>query len=303
MAGTLSASVEATSTAPSLSEARLARLGRFCKGGMGVNTVTSKDGTTIAFDRSGNGPVLILVDGATMHRAMGSGMAQRLARDFTVIQYDRRGRGDSTDTEPYAVQREIEDIEALIDEVGGSAFLVGFSSGAALAMEAAIERPGKVSGLAMYEAPYNSDEIARRRWRQYRRQLDEAVAEGRRGDAVGLFMSYVGMPPDQIEGMHQHPMWPMLESVAPTLPYDAAVLGEDASVPVERAGRVAVPTLVMDGGAGMPFMHTTAMALAKAIPGAQHRTLEGQTHEVSPEALAPVLVEFFRSDRSRRIAA
>ncbi len=268
-----------------------------------METVTSKDGTTIAFDRSGNGPALILVDGATMHRAMGSGMAQRLARDFTVIQYDRRGRGDSTDTKPYAVQREVEDIDALIDEVGGSAFLVGFSSGAALAMEAAIELPRKVSGLAMYEAPYNSDEAARQRFREYRHRLDEAIRSGRRGDAMDLFMMYVGMPPDQLGGMHQQPMWPMLESVAPTLAYDAAILGEDASVPVERAARVAVPTLVLDGGAGLPFMHTTATALSKAIPGAQHRTLEGQTHEVSPKAIAPVLVEFFRSDHSRRAAA
>lgn len=268
-----------------------------------MKTVTSKDGTTIAFDRSGSGPVLILVDGALMHRAMGSGMAQLLARHFTVVQYDRRGRGDSTDTRPFTVAREIEDIESLIDEAGGSAFLVGFSSGAALAMEAAIRLPQKVKGLAMYEAPYNSDEAARQRFREYRRRLDEAVAEGRRGDAAGLFMTYVGMPPDQLEGMRNHPGWSTFESVAPTLTYDAAVLGEDASVPVERASRVAVPTLVMDGGASYPFMHATATALARAIPGAQHRTLEGQTHEVSPDALAPVLVEFFNSHRDRRVAA
>lgn len=268
-----------------------------------METVTSKDGTNIAFDRSGNGPALIVVDGALMQRAMGSGLAQLLDRDFTVILYDRRGRGDSTNTQPFAVAREIEDIEALIDKVGGSAFLVGFSSGAALAMEAAIELPRKVKGIAMYEAPYNSDETARRLWREYRRQLNEALVEGRRGDAARLFMTYVGMPPDRLEGMRQHPTWSTFESVAPTLAYDAAVLGEESAVPVERASMVAVPTLVMNGGAGAPFMHTTVTTLAKTIPNAQHRILEGQTHQVSPEALAPVLVEFFRSDQSRRAAA
>ena len=153
-----------------------------------MKTVTSKDGTTIAFDRSGVGPVIILVDGALQYRAFDQGMvqlAELLAPDFTVFHFDRRGRGDSTDTQPYAVQREIEDIEALIDEAGGSAFLYGISSGAALAMEAAIELPGKVRKLAIYEAPYNSDAAARQAWRDYREKLNELIAEGRRGDAIG----------------------------------------------------------------------------------------------------------------------
>lgn len=262
-----------------------------------MRTVTSKDSTTIAFDQSGKGAAVILVDGALQYRAFDQGMAQLatlLAPHFTVIHYDRRGRGDSGDTQPYTVEREIEDIEALIDEGGGSAFVYGISSGTSLAMESAIELPGKIKKLAMYEAPYNDDEEAQRTWKQYVKQLTEALAAGRRSDAVAMFMMLVGATADQIESVRQSPMWPLFEAVAPTLAYDhAAILGEYASVPTERAAHVAVPALVMDGGESYPFMHVTAVALANAMPNAQQRTLEGQTHEVASEALAPVLVEFF----------
>lgn len=264
-----------------------------------MKTVTSKDGTTIAYDQSGEGPALVLVGGAFEQRALDTDTARLAAlslmsEHFTVYHYDRRGRGDSTDTLPYAVEREIEDIEALIDAAGGSAFISGISSGAALAMEATIALGGsKIKKLAMYEPPYFSDEAQRQAWVEYRKQLTEALAAGRRGDAVGLFMVLVGMPAEQVPAMHQHPMWPMFESVAPTLAYDAAATGEDASIPTERAARVTVPALVMDGGASYPFMHVAAVALANAMPSGQHRTLEGQTHEVEAEALGPVLVEFF----------
>jgi len=266
-----------------------------------MKTVTSKDGTTIAFDLFGKGPALILVGGMFEQRAWDSETAKLakfplLAKHFTVYHYDRRGRGDSADTLPYAVEREIEDIEALINEAGGSAFLWGISSGAALALESAIKLGSKIKKLALYEPPYNDDETARQAWKEFRTELNQALAEGRRGDAVGLFMMLLGMPAEHLEGMHQDPMWPMWEAIAPTIAYDAAALGEDASVPTHRAARLAVPALVMDGGATeWPFMHITAMALANAIPNAQHRTLEGQTHEVAAEALAPVLIEFFTS--------
>jgi pimeloyl-ACP methyl ester carboxylesterase len=262
-----------------------------------MKTVQSADGTTIAFDQLGKGPALILVGGALEQRAIDSETAQLaplLAEHFTVLHYDRRGRGDSTDTPPYAVEREIEDIDALITEAGGSAFVFGISSGAALALEAAIKLGDKVKKLAMYEAPYNDDEAARQAWKAYGKQLAEVLAHGRRGDALALFMLLVGMPADHLEAVRHHPMWPMWEAVAPTLAYDAASMGEDASVPTEKAASVAVPALVMDGGASYPFMHVTALALAKAMPNARHRTLEGQTHEVAPQVLAPVLVEFFK---------
>ncbi|HEV2659820.1 MAG TPA: alpha/beta hydrolase, partial [Ktedonobacteraceae bacterium] len=122
------------------------------------------------------------------------------------------------------------------------------------------------------------------------------LAQGRRGDALALFMLLVGMPADHLDRVRQHPMWPKWEAVAPTLAYDAAVMGEDASVPTEKAAKVAAPTLVMDGSSSFPFMHVTATALTNALPNAEHRTLDGQTHEVAVEALAPVLVEFFNSN-------
>jgi pimeloyl-ACP methyl ester carboxylesterase len=161
-------------------------------------------------------------------------------------------------------------------------------------MEAAIKLGDKVKKLAMYEAPYNDDEAARQAWKVYRKQLAEVLAHGRRGDALALFMMLVGMPADHLDAVRQHPMWPMWEAAASTLAYDAAVMGEDASIPSEKAASAAVPALAMDGGASYPFMHVTALALAKAMPHARHRTMEGQTHEVAPQVLAPVLVEFFK---------
>ena len=264
-----------------------------------MKTVTSKDATIIAFDQAGIGPALILVGGMFEQRAMDSETAQLAAlplllQHFSVFHYDRRGRGDSTDTQPYTVEREVEDIEALIDAAGGEAFLFGISSGAALAFEAALALGAKVKKLAMYEPPYNDDEAGQQAWKEFRKQLKEALAEGRRGDAVGLFMMLLGVTPEHLDGMHEYPMWPMWEAVAPTIAYDAAILGEDASVPTDRAASVMVPALIMDGGASYPFMHTSAVALANAMPHAQHRTLEGQTHEVAVEVIAPVLVEFFK---------
>ncbi len=260
--------------------------------------VQSADGTTIAYDHMGNGPTVILVDGALGSRADGLllPLAAMLAPHFTVITYDRRGRGESMDTQPFALEREIEDIEALINEAGGQAFVYGISSGAALALEATIKLGHKVKKLALYEAPYDSDAARKLAFKTYRKQLAEALAEGRRGDALGLFMMFVGMPPEHFDGARKLPMWPMWEAVADTLAYDAVALGEDGSVPTEKAVRVLVSTLVMDGSASFPFMHTTAVALAKALPNGEHRTLEGQTHEVAAEALAPVLVEFFTSN-------
>jgi len=261
-----------------------------------MTTLKSKDGTTIAFDQQGHGPALILVNGAMSTRSDGSKpeLARLLAQHFTVYAYDRRGRGDSGDTKPYAVDREIEDIDALIDKAGGYAFLYGHSSGGCLALEATVKLGDKVKKLAMYEVPYNDDPEARKAWGTYIKNLTEALASNRRGDAVALFMAYVGMPAAQIEGMRHAPFWGGMEALAPTLAYDhTAIMGKDGSIPIERAARVRVPTLVLTGGSGATFMLETAKTLSKAIPHARLRTLEGQTHDVHPEALAPVLAEFF----------
>lgn len=263
-----------------------------------MHTATSRDGTTVAFERSGSGPPLILVGGIFEQRALDSETARLvasplLAEHFTVVHYDRRGRGESSDTQPYTLEREIEDIEALIDAVGGASFLSGISSGAALAFEAALALGEKVRKLALYEPPYNDDPAARAAWRAFRAQLRDVLAEGRHGDAVDLFMGLMGVPAEQLDELHQAPMWPLWEAVAPTIAYDAAALGEDGAVPAARATLLMAPTLVVSGGASYPWMHVSAATLAEAIPGARHHTLDGQTHEVTPEALAPALVQFF----------
>ncbi len=260
-----------------------------------MKQVISKDGTTIVFDQSGQGPAVVLVDGAMCHRAFGpmGQLSALLEPHFTAIHYDRRGRGESGDTKPYALAREVEDIEALIDEAGGSALLFGTSSGACLALEATLKLGGKVKKLAMWEPPYNSAPDDRPAWKEYWTQLNKLVAANRRGDAAARFMQFVGTPADQIEGMRHAPVWSQFEAIAPTLVYDATCTGgQDRSVPIERAARVTAPTLVMNGTV-IPFMLDTAQALAKAIPHAQHRTLEGQSHDVDLNVLAPVLVEFF----------
>jgi pimeloyl-ACP methyl ester carboxylesterase len=263
---------------------------------MAVNTLSSHDGTTIAYDKQGEGPALIMVDGALAVHSSGSGseLAGLLAPRFTVYGFDRRGRGGSGDTLPYAVDREIEDIEALIDRAGGTAFMYGHSSGGPLAMRAAIRLGAKVSKIAMYEPPYNNDPDAQEPWSQYLRQLRETLAEGRRGDAVALYMRFVGTPAAQIDGLRRGPLWPGMEAIAPTLAYDhAAIMGEPWSVPAELAARVSVPALVMTGDAGLPFMPDAARVLSQAIPHGRLRVLAGQTHQVNPGMLAPVLAEFF----------
>lgn len=261
-----------------------------------MNTVTSRDGTKIVYDKRGTGPAVVLVDGALCYRSFGpmARLAELLSPHFAVYNYDRRGRGESGDTQTYSVEREVEDLEALIDEAGAPAFVYGISSGGCLAFETATRLSDKIRKLAIYEAPYDSDPATRPAWRAYRQELGKLLAENRRGDAIALFMKSVGTPDEQIEGMRHAPVWEMFEAVAPTLAYDAALLGDDRSVPIKEAEKVTVPTLVMNGTA-IPFMRETAQTLAKAIPHAQHRTLEGQTHDVNLEVLAPVLVEFFNS--------
>jgi pimeloyl-ACP methyl ester carboxylesterase len=261
------------------------------------NKVVSKDGTPIAFERSGSGPAAILVAGALSDRSASASLAALLADHFTVYNFDRRGKGESGDTPPYAVEREVEDIEALIDEAGGSAFLYGISSGAALALEAAAQLPTKVKKLALYEPPFIVDDSRPALPKDYINHLKELVASGRRGDAVEYFMTVgVTVPAEMVAMMRNDPMWGHLEAVAHTLPYDGAYMGDNMSgkpLPAGEWASAKMPTLVMDGGASPAWLHNAADAAGKALPNAQRRTLEGQTHGVEAEALAPVLVEFF----------
>jgi pimeloyl-ACP methyl ester carboxylesterase len=257
-----------------------------------METVTSKDGTSIVFDRTGEGSPVILVSGGSTDRMANAPLADLLTSDFTVFNYDRRGRGPSGDTPPYAVEREVEDIDAVVDGAGGSAFLYGTSSGAALALEAAASGLS-ISKLALWEPPYIIDEKARPPADQVE-QYKRMIAEDRRGDAVEYFMTkVVGMPAEFVAQARTQPWWPAQEALAHTLAYDATIMG-DYSLPTERASSVKAPTLVISGGASFPFMRETAEALAKALPHGQTRNLEGQSHDVDPAILAPVLAEFFR---------
>lgn len=263
-----------------------------------MKTVTSKDGTIIAYDQAGSGPAVILVDGALTSRAFGPmpGLAPLLAEHFSVYNYDRRGRNESDDTPPYAVEREVEDIDALIKQAGGSAFVYGISSGAMLALHAAAKLPARVKKLAIYEPPLVLGNSRPPVPKDYLEQFKVMLASGRRGDMVEHFMTKgVGMPIEAVAPMRNMPMWPMLESVAPTLIYDATLMGDfTMSADLSRlAASVKVPVLVMGGGASPESLHLAVQAVAGAIPGSHLRMLEGQTHEVAPDAIAPVLVEFF----------
>ena len=261
-----------------------------------MNTATSRDGTTIAFDRLGEGPALILVAGAFGNRSFPSPLPGMLAEHFTVIDYDRRGRNESGDAPAYEVAREVEDLEALIAEAGGSAFVFGMSSGGALALDAAAHGLG-IEGLALYEPPFIVDDSRPPLPEDYVTRLNELTSSGRRGDAVEYFMTQaVGMPSEAVAPMREMPMWPALEAVSHTLAYDGTIMGDTMSGRPSSLGRwasVAVPTLVMDGGASPAYQRNAVEALAEVLPRAQRCTLGGQTHDVAPEALAPVLVEFF----------
>ncbi len=256
-----------------------------------MDKVTSKDGTAITFDRLGDGRPVILVCGGSVDRWSNAGLAAILAADFTVFNYDRRGRGESGDTPPYAVQREIEDITAVLGAAGGSACLYGSSSGAALALEATAAGLA-ITKLALWEPPYILDPNARPPADQVE-QYNTMLAEGRRGDAAQYFMEkVVRMPAEFVAGARSQPWWAATEALAHTLPYDATIMG-DYSLPSEAAARVKVPTIVITGAASFPFMRETADALAKALPDGQTRLIGGQEHNIAPEAIAPVLKAFF----------
>ena len=255
----------------------------------------SKDGTAIAYERSGKGPALILVDGALCSRQFGPmpKLAPLLAQHFTVYMYDRRGRGQSGDTLPHSKAREVEDIAALIHEAGEPAFLLGLSSGAALALEA-VASGLNVRKVAAYEPPF-VDAGERRGGAEHERRLASLISAGDRGGAVKYFMrTMVGLPAVAVVVMRLMPwIWGKLEAVAHTLPYDAAVMG-DYTVPVARFASIRIPILVMHGSKTDGRLQTAALAVANAIPGVQHQTLAGQTHNVKPAVLAPAVVEFFK---------
>jgi pimeloyl-ACP methyl ester carboxylesterase len=256
-----------------------------------TRTIESADGTTIAFDVHGDGPPVVLVGGAFTTRSTTAPLAAALRDRFTTLNVDRRGRGDSGDTPPYAVEREIDDLDAVIRAAGGTAAVFGYSSGATLALKAAA-RGSAITKLVVYDAPFAVDDDDPRLPAGFADELVRLIAADRRGDAVELYQRVaVGLPEELIRRMRQAPFRPALEAVAHTLSYDARIVG-DLALPTELIRFIAVPTLVVDGEASPPVMRKAAQALVRTLPHARRCTLAGQGHDLAPDALRPVLVEF-----------
>jgi pimeloyl-ACP methyl ester carboxylesterase len=262
-----------------------------------MTTTMSTDGTRIAFDRAGQGPAVIVVDGALCYRASGpsASLAELLTQHFTVFTYDRRGRGDSGNTAPYATEREVEDLAALIKEAGGTAYLAGVSSGAVLALDAASRLPG-VTKLALYEAPFIIDGTHAPIPPDFQTRLQAAVAADRRSDAVSMFLKLVGVPAVGVAIMRLLPVWKKLTAVAHTLPNDIMLVEPNqrgTPLTAARWNGVTVATLAMDGGKSPEYMRNGMRALAAVLPNATYRTLPGQTHIVNAKVVVPPIVEFF----------
>lgn len=266
-----------------------------------MSTVTSKDGTLIAYDKVGSGLALIMVNGAIAYRAFDDGtlaqVAELLGKHFTVYSYDRRGRGESGDTLPFTKEREIEDVQALVEDAGGEAMVLGFSSGSAVTLDATAVTLGIIKA-AVYEPPFIVDDSRQPVPPNYAEHLMKLGTEGKREEAVEYFMKHaVGIPDEYIDGMKQdQASWAGMTSVAHTIAYDAAFVGsvmQGKPLPTDRWDKVTVPVLVADGGDSDSWFHTGADALAKVLPNASRQTLEGQTHSFEPNVLAPMIIEFF----------
>ena len=256
-----------------------------------TRTIKSADGSTLAFDVDGDGPPIIFVGGAFNTRSTTAPLAAALRDRFTTFNLDRRGRGDSGDTPPYAVEREIDDLDALIEAAGGSAAVFGYSSGATLVLKAAA-RIDTITKLIVYDAPFAVEDSHPPLPARFADDLERLIAAGRRGDAVELYQRVaVGLPEDLIVRMRQAPFRPALEAIAHTLSYDARIVG-DLTLPTDLIRSIAAPTLVIDGEASPPVMHKAANALVRTLPDARRCTVAGQGHDLSPDALKPVLVEF-----------
>lgn len=260
--------------------------------------VTSQDGVTIGYDVTGSGPALILVAGATQYRAVDQtitpALIKLLAPSFTVINYDRRGRGESTDKWPYAVAREVEDIAALIEAAGGEAFVFGMSSGAVLALEAAAAMPRKVKGLVLYEPPIDTGRSSET-YRYEHMQMAVQAAQGRGAEMMGDFLLGIGMPREALEGFKQSPGWPAFASVGLTIEHDYRILADARAgdAPPERWQNAIMPVLVLNGDKSFPFMAAGADWVASTLHNVERVTLADQSHEYDPNVLAPVLKVFF----------
>ncbi len=261
-----------------------------------TNNVTSPDGTLIAYDRLGAGPPAIVVGGATCDRAKMAGVSAELAHHYTVVNYDRRGRGASGDTQPYAVAREVEDLAALLAEVGGSAFVYGHSSGAGLVLHAmAAGLP--VTRAVLHEPPYGGADIAEET-RSAAGSLSALLEAGRRDDALAMFFAITGAPSSMVDEWRGEPWWADTVALAHTLAYDSAVMGDATGgmAPLDLARKATPPTLVLVGGESPEWMIAADRTLADALPAGQFRILDGEQHVVAPLVLIPVLHDFFTKE-------
>lgn len=259
-----------------------------------MNTTRSKDGTTLAYDAYGSGPALIYITGASCFRSFKPIIqdAKEFAKEFTVYNYDRRGRGDSGDTPPYSIEREVEDIEAMIDAAGGKANLYGHSSGAVLALEAALRLGDKVNKVAMYDPSYVHDETEKATYGRLSQRVHKLLDNGKNKEAMSAFLKGIGMPGIFVWLLPLFPGWKTMVALAPTLAYDIA-LTKDLP-PVDRATQVAVPTQIIVGKKSPAGIQDVANQLTKAIPNARFEQLAGQNHMVSAKALLPVLSRFLK---------
>jgi pimeloyl-ACP methyl ester carboxylesterase len=259
-----------------------------------METVTSADGTTIAYDRTGEGPALIVSVGAfcTRHSFV---PPAGLTRRFTVVTYDRRGRGDSGDTDPFAPEREYEDLAAVAAVTGTEPpFLFGHSSGAAIALRAAA-RGLHAAGIAAYEAPFTNDEAPPPPPAAAAR-IRELIAAGRERDAVIFWMTdVVHMPEEATARLTDAPWVADLEPLARTLPYDIAVTA--GGVPADELAKIDIPVLIMGGGNSPAWFKRSVAEQTAALPRSRQRTLSGYDHNAPPEVLAPILAEFFTTGR------
>jgi pimeloyl-ACP methyl ester carboxylesterase len=255
-----------------------------------VETVLSTDGTPIAYQRSGTGPALLLVVGAFCDRSTTADLTPLLASHFTVYEYDRRGRGSSGDNPDYSIEREVDDLAALVSAAGGSARVYGHSSGGALALEAAA-RGVPISAVVAYEPPYTAMDDETGGSTALLESVRARIEEGDRDGAAALFLQGVGTPAEVLPMIRQSPGWPRMLELAPALVYDLT-LGNGGIVPRERLAGIAVPTVAVSGGASPEWAARAGAAVADAVPGARHVVLDGQTHAVAHEVIAPLLLEF-----------
>jgi pimeloyl-ACP methyl ester carboxylesterase len=252
-----------------------------------VETVTSPDGTTIAYQVTGDGPPLVLVVGAFCDRNTTADLAALLADAFTVVEYDRRGRGASGDTAPYTTEREVEDLAAVAAAVGGAPSVYGHSSGAVIALEAAAAGV-PVRALVAYEPPYSAEGDPAGSSDDLLGRVRARLAAGDRDGAAAAFLGGAGAPDEVVAMMRSGPGWPHMLELAPTLVYDLTVTNSGL-VPVERLSRIGVPTLVLAGGASPAWAERAAAAVVAAVPGARRSVVRGQHHGIPGSAIAPVL--------------